>query len=102
MTNWKKSQFWTLLTCTCENCKYLKGIAGTSVIECDEIITVIDDLSAKKTNIIATNVTSTASVNWHNKKVRDCYILRGVLVVIMLLLIITIICYYYAKLKGTI
>ena len=72
------------------------------MIECDEIITVIDDLSAKKTNIIARNVTSTASVNWNNKKVRDCYILRGVLVVIMLLLIITIICYYYAKLKGTI
>ena len=67
------------------------------MIECDEIITVIDNLSTKKTNIIATNATSTASVNWHNKKVRDCYILRGVLVAIMLLLIITIICYHYVK-----
>ena len=68
------------------------------MIECDEIITVMDIVSKKTTNIIATNITSTALINCHNKKVRDCYILHTVLLVILLLLII-IICYYYAKQK---
>ena len=49
------------------------------------------------TNTIATNVTSTASINCHIKKVRDCYILHMVLLVFILLLIITSICYHYAK-----
>ena len=52
------------------------------------------------TNTIATNATSTMSINCHNKKVRykiDCYILHTVLLVIILLLIITIICYPFAK-----
>ena len=66
----------------------------------DEIIIAMDIVSTKKTNIIATNVMSTASVKCHNKKVRDCYILHIVLLVIILLLII-IICYYYAKQKCT-
>ena len=35
----------------------------------------MDNVSTKKTNTIETNVTSTASINFHNKKVRDCYIL---------------------------
>ena len=52
------------------------------------------------TNNISKNVTSTASINCHIKKVRDCYILHTVLLVIVLLLIIIIICYYYAKQKG--
>ena len=60
----------------------------------------MDNLSTKKTNTIATNATSTASINWHSKKVRDCYILHTVLLVIILILIFTIICYYYAKQKG--
>ena len=34
----------------------------------------MDIVSTKKTNAIVTNVKSTASINCHNKKVRDCYI----------------------------
>ena len=62
--------------------------------DCDEIIFVIDTASTKKTNL-----TSTASINFHGKNVRDCYILRAVLLVIILMLIIIIICYHYAKQK---
>ena len=69
--------------------------------ECDKIIAVMDIVSTKKANAIATNVTSTPSINCHSKKVRDCYILHAVLLVIILLLIITIICYHYAKKKGS-
>ena len=54
------------------------------------------------TNTIVANVTSTASINYHSKKVMDYYILHAVFLVITLLLIIIIICYYYAKQKGKI
>ena len=37
--------------------------------KCDEIITVMDTVSTKRT--IATNITSTTSVNCHSLKVRD-------------------------------
>ena len=84
-----------------ENSKYLKSIADTSVIKCDEVIPVMDIVPTKKTNTVATNVTSIASINCHSKKVRDCYILQTVLLVIILLLIITIIYYDYVKQKGT-
>ena len=80
--------------------KYLKSVGDTSVTKCDEIVIVIDNLPTKKTNTIATNVTSTASINC--KKVRDCFILHTVLLAIILLLIIAIICYHYAKQKGII
>ena len=60
----------------------------------------MDIVSTKKTNTMATNVTTTASINCHSKKVRYCYILRTVLLVIILLLIITIICYHYQKQKS--
>ena len=60
------------------------------MIECDEIITVVDIVSTKKTNTIAIKVMSTVSINCHSKKVRDCYILHTILLVIILLLIITI------------
>ena len=62
----------------------------------------MDTVSTKKTNTIAANVMSTASINCHSKKVRDYYILHTVLLVTILLLIIIIICYYYAKRKGAI
>ena len=68
--------------------------------QCDEIIIIMDNVSTKKT--IATNVTSSASINCHSTKVRDCYILHTVLLAIILLLIIIIICYHYAKQKCTI
>ena len=42
--------------------------------ECDEIIIVMDNSSLRNTNIIATNVMSTASINCHRKKLRDCYL----------------------------
>ena len=93
----KKDYIWNPSTCICENSKYLKIIADISVTECDEIIIVMDIVSTKKTNTIATYVTSTASINCHNKKVRDCYILHTVSLVIMLLLIIIIVCYYAKK-----
>ena len=53
----------------------------------------MDIVSTKMTNTIATNVTK----NCHSKKVRNCYILHGVLLAIILLLLITIICFHYAK-----
>ena len=63
------------------------------MITWDEIISVMDIVSTKMTNTIATNV----SMNSDDKKVRHCYILHTVLLVIISLLIITIICYYYAN-----
>ena len=72
------------------------------MIEWDEIITVLDIVSTKSTNTIATNVTSTASINFHSKIVKDSYILYPVLLTIILLLIITVICYHHPKQKGTI
>ena len=77
--NSKKDYNWNASTCICENSKYLKSIGDISVIECDEIITVMDTVSTKITNTIATNVTSTASINCHSKKVIDCSILHTVL-----------------------
>ena len=98
MTNYrkyKKDYRYNPNTCTCENNKCLKGI-DTSVMTSDEIISVMENVSTKITNTIATNV----STNFEDKNVRykiDCYILHTILLVIKLLLIITIICYYYAK-----
>ena len=69
--------------------------------DCDEIIIVMNNVSRKNTT--ATNVTSTASINYsHSIKVRDYYILHTVLLAIILLLIIIIICYHYRKQKGVI
>ena len=53
-------------TCICENSKYLKSIADTSVIVWDEIMSVLDIVSTKMTNNIATNVL----INSDDKKVR--------------------------------
>ena len=98
----QKDYSWNPIICICEDSKYLKSVADSSVTECDEIVIVMDVESTKKTNTIATNVMSAASIYCHSKKVRDCYILHTVLLVIILLLIITIICYHYAKQKGII
>ena len=62
---------------------------STLVTDCDENISVMDILSAKKTNI-----TSTTSINCHSIKVRDCYFY------FILLVITIIICYHYTKQKG--
>ena len=69
------------------------------MIKCDEILTVMDIVSTKLTNTIATNVTGTASINCRSKTVRY-FILHTVLLVIILLTTILIIFYYYAKQKG--
>ena len=71
-------------------------IANIAMIECDEMIAVMDIVATKITNAIATNVTSNASINFHGKKVRDCYILYTLLLVIILPLIVMIICCCYA------
>ena len=85
----KKDYCWNPSTCICENSKYLKSIPDNFVIECDKIISVMEIVSTKKTNNIASKVT---------KRYRfDCYILHTVLLVIILLLIINIICYHFAK-----
>ena len=70
------------------------------MIACNEVISVIDIVSTKKTNAIATNVTRIVSINCYSKKVRyniDFCILHTALLMIILLLIITIICYHYVK-----
>ena len=83
----KKYFSWNPSTCTCENSKYLKNIAHTSVIKCDEIICYgcCINKNDKYSNKFITK-------NCHSKKARykiDCYILLAVLLVIILLLIIT-------------
>ena len=102
-------QNWNPSTCICENGKYLKNIADTSVIVCDKIINVTDSLSTNvtntmplnMTNTISTNdVTSTVSINIDDKKVRykmDCYTCHKFLLVIKILFITVIICDHYTK-----
>ena len=68
----QKYYSWNPSICIFEKSKYLKSIADTSVIECDEIATVMDNVSTKMTNTIAANVMSTISINFHSKKVRAC------------------------------
>ena len=90
----KENHSWNLSTCIGENSMYLKSVADTSVTKSDEIVIFMDNLPTKKANTIATNVRNTALINGHIKKVRDCYILRTVLLTIILLLIIIIIYYH--------
>ena len=56
----KKCYSWNPITFICENDKYLKGIADTSMIECDETISVMDTVSTKRTKTITTNVSINA------------------------------------------
>ena len=68
----KENYSWNPSTYIYENTKYLKSAADTSVTKCDEIVIVMNNFSTKKTNTITTNITSTASINCHSKKVSDC------------------------------
>ena len=79
----KESYSWNPNTCICENSKYLKSVADTLVTKCDETVIVMYNLLTKNTNTITTNVTSTALINGHRRKVRDCYILHTVLLAII-------------------
>ena len=87
----KEDYSWNACTYICDNSKYLKNVADSLVTERDEIVIVMDIVTKKKTNTIAANVTSDASIICHSKKIRDCYVLHTVLFVIILLLIIIII-----------
>ena len=52
---------------------------------------------------LLTNVRSTVSINFHNKKIRykmNCHILHALLLVLMLLFIIAITFYLYTKNKS--
>ena len=89
-------------TCICENSKYLKSFADTSVTKCDEIVIVMNNLSTKKINTITRNVTSTALINWHSKRVRESYILHTVLLIMVTLLIAVSICCYLIKYRTNI
>ena len=55
----KKYYRWNPSKCICENNKYLKSVANTSVTECHENIFVMDIVSTKKTSNTAANLTST-------------------------------------------
>ena len=100
--NCKKDCSWNPRACICENSKYLKSIADTLVIACDKIISVsvIDIVSTKMTNTIATNVTKIVIAKMFAIFARDCYILHTVLLVIALPLIFIIIWYHYANQKS--
>ena len=92
----KRNYSWNPSTCICENSQYLKSFADTSVIACNETMSVMDIVSTKITNTIARNV----SIDHHSEKVRYkiySYTFHTLLLAIILLLMITIICYNYAK-----
>ena len=98
----KKDYSWNSYTCICENGKYLKSIADTSVIPCDEIKYVMDIVSTNVAKTIPINVTNTVPTNFHKKPryKMDCYILHTVLLVIILLFTIGITCYHHEKRKS--
>ena len=58
----KKDYGWNPSRFICENSNYLKSIADSSVIVCDEIIDVMDIVSTKLANAIATIM----SINCHS------------------------------------
>ena len=53
----EKDYSWNPSTCICKNKKYLKSIVNTSVIKCNEIVIVMNNLSTKQANTITTNIT---------------------------------------------
>ena len=63
------------------------------MIASDGIIFVMDIVSTKMTNAIATDEQKSS----HSKKLKDCCILHTVLLGMILFIIIVIICYHYAK-----
>ena len=67
------------------------------MIAYDEIMYIMDIISNNVTNTIATNATSSMSINYHDEKRRHeiDYILVAFLLVIIVLFIITFICHYY-------
>ena len=64
----QKNYSWIPRSCFCEYTKYLKSIAYTSVINCDEVKHVLNFLLTKMA--VSTSSTGTFSTNCHSKKVR--------------------------------
>ena len=56
MLSVKKNYSLNPSTCICENSKYLKCIADTLEIACDEVISIMDLVSRKMTNTMAAKV----------------------------------------------
>ena len=71
---------------------YVRIVSTWNLKKSYGIISVVDIVSTKTTNL-----TSTPSINCHSMKVKDCYILDTVLLAIILLLINITFCYHYAK-----
>ena len=53
----EKDYSWSPSICICENSNYLKSIADTLVIKCDETISIMNIVSKIKRSTIVTNVT---------------------------------------------
>ena len=64
----QKSCSWNRRICICENSSCLKSIDDDLVVVCDEVINVVDSVSANVTNTISANVTSTVLINSDDKK----------------------------------
>ena len=86
----------------CENSRYLKSIADDSVIVCDEIINVMNNVSTNVTNTISTNLTNTIPTNVTSTILMNYYevYLDMFLLVTILLFMIVNICYHYEKHKS--
>ena len=60
----EKDYIWNRATCIYQSGKYLASIIDDSVITCDKIINAPDSVSTN----MPTNVMSSASINFHNKR----------------------------------
>ena len=61
---------WNPSTCIYKSNKYLKNITGNSVTEWDKILIFMDNFSKQRQilqQVKKANVTSTASIIWHDK-----------------------------------
>ena len=85
----EKDYISNLVTCSCENGKYLASAIDNSVITCDVIINVADNnastkVSANVTCTASINAANTVSVNFNDKNIgykMNCCILHTVLLV---------------------
>ena len=84
----KKDYSWNPRTCICESGKYLKTIGDDLKIVCDKIIYVIDIVSTKMKNNMATSYVSINSDFKRGRYKIDCYTLQSALLVIILLLLL--------------
>ena len=83
----KKDFSWSPSAGICENSKYLKSIGYNLGTECAAVVITRNNLSTKKITSIAAKKTN-ASINYHQKKVRYCYILHTILLVFILVILI--------------